>query len=47
MKVCVVTGTSAEYELLYWLMKEIQNDEKLELQLIVTDMHLNPEFGLK
>ncbi|ABB43876.1 UDP-N-acetylglucosamine 2-epimerase [Sulfurimonas denitrificans DSM 1251] len=45
-KICVVTGTRAEYGLLYWLMKEIQNDSELELQLIVTGMHLSPEFGL-
>lgn len=46
MKVCVVTGTRAEYGLLYWLMKEIATDKDLELQLIVTGMHLSPEFGL-
>ena len=45
-KICVVTGTRAEYGLMYWLMKEIQNDEDLQLQLIVTGMHLSPEFGL-
>lgn len=45
-RICVVTGTRAEYGLLYWLMKEIENDESLELQLIVTGMHLSPEFGL-
>ena len=45
-KVCVVTGTRAEYGLLYWLMKEIQTDETLELQVIATGMHLSPEFGL-
>lgn len=46
MKVCVVTGTRAEYGLLYWLMKEIDLDSELELQIIVTGMHLSPEFGL-
>lgn len=46
MKVCVVTGTRAEYGLLYWLMKEIDSDSELELQIIVTGMHLSPEFGL-
>lgn len=46
MKICVVTGTRAEYGLLYWLMKEIEADKDLELQLIVTGMHLSPEFGL-
>ena len=45
-KVCVVTGTRAEYGLLYWLMKEIEQDKQLELQLIVTGMHLSSEFGL-
>lgn len=45
-KICVVTGTRAEYGLLYWLMKEIQADSDLQLQLIVTGMHLSPEFGL-
>jgi len=45
-KICVVTGTRAEYGLLYWLMKEIEKDKDLELQLIVTGMHLSPEFGL-
>lgn len=45
-KICVVTGTRAEYGLLYWLMKEIETDPELELQLIVTGMHLSPEFGL-
>ncbi len=45
-KICIVTGTRAEYGLLYWLMREIQDDEALELQLIVTGMHLSPEFGL-
>lgn len=45
-KVCVVTGTRADYGLLYWLLKEIKNDEDLELQLVATGMHLSPEFGL-
>ena len=45
-KLCVVTGTRAEYGLLYWLMKEIQEDPDLELQIIATGMHLSPEFGL-
>ncbi len=45
-KVCVVTGTRAEYGLLYWLMKGIEADDNLELQIVVTGMHLSPEFGL-
>lgn len=45
-KIAVVTGTRAEYGLLYWLIKHIQQDPDLQLQLIVTGMHLSPEFGL-
>lgn len=45
-KIAVVTGTRAEYGLLYWIMKGIQEDPSLELQLIVTGAHLSPEFGL-
>ena len=45
-KISVVTSTRAEYGLLYWLLKEIEADSELKLQLIVTGMHLSPEFGL-
>ena len=45
-KICVVTGTRAEYGLLYPLLEKIQSDKNLVLQLIVTGMHLSPEFGL-
>lgn len=45
-KLCVVTGTRADYGLLYPIMKEIQNDNELELQIIATGMHLSYEFGL-
>lgn len=45
-KICVVTGTRAEYGLLYWLLKEIQKDDEMHLQLVVTGMHLSPEFGM-
>ena len=45
-EVCIVTGTRAEYGLLFWLMKEIQEDSDLVLQIIATGIHLSPEFGL-
>ncbi|MEE2023024.1 UDP-N-acetylglucosamine 2-epimerase [Alkalimonas mucilaginosa] len=45
-KVAVFTGTRAEYGLLYWLLKDIQADPDLTLQLLVSGMHLSPEFGL-
>lgn len=45
-KICIVTGTRAEYGLLSRLMKAIQEDPALELQVVATNMHLSPEFGL-
>ena len=45
-KICVITGTRAEYGLLSHLMKMIQEDPDLDLQIIATNMHLSPEFGL-
>lgn len=44
-KICVVTGTRAEYGLLYWTMKKIKEDDDLTLQIIATGSHLSPEFG--
>ena len=44
-RIAVFTGTRAEYGLLYWLMKDIQASEQLTLQVIVSGMHLSPEFG--
>jgi UDP-hydrolysing UDP-N-acetyl-D-glucosamine 2-epimerase len=44
-KILVVTGTRAEYGLLYWTMKAIDQDRDLELQLIVTGNHLVREYG--
>ena len=45
-KVCVVTGSRAEYGLLSGVMHFIQADDQLNLQVIATGMHLSPEFGL-
>jgi UDP-hydrolysing UDP-N-acetyl-D-glucosamine 2-epimerase len=45
-KICIVTGSRAEYGQMYWLMREIQSNPDLELQIIATGMHLSPEFGL-
>lgn len=44
-KICVVTTSRADYGLLYYLIKEIDDDHELELQLVVAGMHLAPEFG--
>jgi len=45
-KICVITGTRAEYGLLRWLMDGIARSTKLQLQVIATGAHLAPEFGL-
>lgn len=45
-KICVVTGSRAEYGLLSGLMQKMKDHETFELQVIATNMHLSPEFGL-
>jgi GDP/UDP-N,N'-diacetylbacillosamine 2-epimerase (hydrolysing) len=45
-KICIITGTRAEYGLLRWVMQGIKDDNELTLQIIATGMHLSPEFGL-
>jgi GDP/UDP-N,N'-diacetylbacillosamine 2-epimerase (hydrolysing) len=45
-RICVITGTRAEYGLLRWVMQGIKDDPDLTLQVIATGMHLSPEFGL-
>jgi GDP/UDP-N,N'-diacetylbacillosamine 2-epimerase (hydrolysing) len=45
-KICIVTGSRADYGLLYRLMKKVSSDDFLVLQLLVTGMHLSSEFGL-
>ena len=45
-RICVVTGSRAEYGLLSGLMKEVRSDPDLTLQIVATGMHLSPKFGL-
>lgn len=45
-KIAIITGSRAEYGLFYPLLKKIDSDNEFSLQLIVTGMHLSPEFGL-
>lgn len=46
LNICVITGSRAEYGLLKPLIEEIQSEVSLNLRLVVTGMHLSPEFGL-
>lgn len=44
-KIAVITGTRAEFGLLRPLIDKIHKSSQYELQLVVTAMHLSPEFG--
>ena len=44
-RICVITGSRAEYGLLKWLMREISDNPALALQVIVTGSHLEARFG--
>jgi|TARA_B110000114_G_C15070275_1_gene389305 GDP/UDP-N,N'-diacetylbacillosamine 2-epimerase (hydrolysing) len=45
-KIAVITGTRAEYGLLKPLIQAIDTNDSLDLQLVVTAMHLSPEYGM-
>lgn len=45
-QICIFTGTRAEYGIMSRLFKLINDDPELQLQIIATNMHLSPEFGL-
>ncbi len=45
-KICVVTGTRAEYGLLRFVLENLKNSDEVTLQIVATGMHLSPEFGL-
>lgn len=45
-KICIFTGTRAEYGIMSRLFRMIADDPELQLQIIATNMHLSPEFGL-
>lgn len=44
-KICVVTSSRADYGLLFPLLKKLQTDPDVELQIVATGMHLSPQFG--
>lgn len=45
VRVCVITGTRADFGLLRGIMEELEEHPKLSLETVATGMHLNPEFG--
>lgn len=45
MKIMVITGTRADYGIYYPILKKIQQESTLELHLLVTGMHLSPQYG--
>ncbi|MGF9768959.1 UDP-N-acetylglucosamine 2-epimerase [Bacillus albus] len=44
-KILVVTGTRADYGIYYPILNAIQDESDYQLELLVTSMHLSPEFG--
>src|SRR5258707_9348980 len=43
--ICFVTGTRAEFGLMKSVLRAIESDSRLQLQLIATGMHLDPAHG--
>jgi len=45
-KICVITGTRADFGQLSLLIKHFDSDPVFDLQIVATGMHLSPEFGM-
>ena len=45
-KICVVTGSRADYDHLYWLLKLLKENKKFDLSIIVTGSHLEKKYGV-
>ncbi len=43
--ICIVTGSRAEYGLLKWTLRHLQENPRIRMQIVATGMHLSPEFG--
>ena len=44
--IAVISGSRADYGLLHWPMKRLLAESAFQISIIVTGMHLAPEFGL-
>ena len=44
-KICVITGSRADYGIMFNLLNKIKYDRKLKLQIIATNMHLEKKYG--
>lgn len=44
-KICIVTGTRAEWGLLSPIARRLKQLPEVELQIVVTNMHLDPRYG--
>ncbi len=45
-KICFFTGSRAEYGIMSRLMRMVADSLDCELQIVATNMHLSPDFGL-
>ncbi|SMB89867.1 UDP-N-acetylglucosamine 2-epimerase (non-hydrolysing) [Pasteurella testudinis DSM 23072] len=43
--IAYITGSRAEYGIVKRLLRSLDNDDSLELQIVVTAMHLDPKYG--
>ena len=44
--IAIVSGSRADYGLLYWPMKRLLAEDSFRLSIVATGMHLAPEFGM-
>ena len=44
-KICIISSSRADYNHLFPIMSEIKSSKELDLQVVVTGMHLQKNYG--
>ena len=44
-KICIITGTRAEWGLLETIARQLRDRKDTQLQIVATNMHLDPRYG--
>ena len=44
-RIAVITSSRADYSHLYWPLRDLSDNETVDLKIIVLGSHLSPEFG--
>ena len=44
-RIAVITSSRADYSHLYWPLRDLSDNENVDLKIVALGSHLSPEFG--